>query len=156
AASTPPSSPTAAWAPHSPPSPPAAPSPSPSPPTSPPPPPPPSKASPTSPPPHSSQTSANTAPPPNPTTTPRRPPPTPTPPPPTPAAPAIEGIAYFTTSELLQNISKHSHATQAHVDLWRTDHRLLIHVQDNGHGGATATTGSGLAGLAERLHSVDG
>ncbi|GAB2619314.1 sensor histidine kinase [Streptomyces capparidis] len=75
---------------------------------------------------------------------------------PTRPAPAIEGIAYFTTSELLTNISKHSHATHATVDLWRTDDRLMIQVTDNGHGGADPTKGSGLAGLAERLDAVDG
>jgi len=75
---------------------------------------------------------------------------------PTRPAPAIEAIAYFTVSELLQNISKHSGATTAAIDLWRTDDRLLIQVTDNGHGGATTTHGTGLAGLAERLDSVDG
>ncbi len=71
-------------------------------------------------------------------------------------AEAIEGIAYFTASELLQNISKHSHATTATLDIWRTPHRLLLQITDNGHGGATTTTGTGLAGLTERLDSVDG
>ncbi|WP_431781529.1 sensor histidine kinase [Streptomyces chumphonensis] len=71
-------------------------------------------------------------------------------------APAIEAIAYFTLSELLQNISKHSNATHAHIDIWRTDDRLLLHTTDNGHGGATTTHGTGLTGLTERLHSVDG
>ncbi|MFE6779513.1 sensor histidine kinase [Streptomyces sp. NPDC057702] len=70
-------------------------------------------------------------------------------------APAIEGIAYFTVSELLQNISKHSQARAATVELWRTEHRLLLQVWDNGVGGAD-TSGGGLAGLAERLGSVDG
>ncbi|MFI1255947.1 sensor histidine kinase [Streptomyces netropsis] len=71
-------------------------------------------------------------------------------------APAIEGIAYFTVSELLQNISKHSGARTAGVELWRTKDRLLIQVRDDGRGGASTATGSGLAGLAERLGSVDG
>ncbi|MFI1969447.1 histidine kinase [Streptomyces cinnamoneus] len=71
-------------------------------------------------------------------------------------APAIEGIAYFTVSELLQNISKHSQARTAEVELWRRDDRLLIQVRDDGRGGASTAGGSGLAGLAERLRSVDG
>ncbi|NEB74009.1 sensor histidine kinase [Streptomyces sp. SID14478] len=71
-------------------------------------------------------------------------------------APAIEGIAYFTVSELLQNVSKHSRATRATVDVWRTRDRLMLQVHDNGVGGADAGTGSGLAGLAERLDAVDG
>ncbi|MFJ9410290.1 sensor histidine kinase [Streptomyces sp. NPDC101393] len=71
-------------------------------------------------------------------------------------APAIEGIAYFTVSELLQNISKHSAARQASVEVWRVKNRLLIQVQDDGRGGARLDGGSGMAGLAERLGSVDG
>ncbi|WP_155056475.1 sensor histidine kinase [Streptomyces blattellae] len=71
-------------------------------------------------------------------------------------APAIEGIAYFTVSELLQNISKHSRATWAAVDVWRVENRLMLQVVDNGVGGADVSGGSGLAGLAERLDAVDG
>ncbi|EMF01086.1 integral membrane sensor signal transduction histidine kinase [Streptomyces mobaraensis NBRC 13819 = DSM 40847] len=71
-------------------------------------------------------------------------------------APAIEGIAYFTVSELLQNVSKHSRARTAEVEVWRRDDRLLLQVRDDGQGGASTTGGSGLAGLAERLGSVDG
>jgi len=71
-------------------------------------------------------------------------------------APAIEGIAYFTVSELLQNISKHSRARRATVDVWRVQNRLMIQVGDDGVGGADVTAGSGLAGLAERLDAVDG
>ena len=71
-------------------------------------------------------------------------------------APAIEGIAYFTVSELLQNISKHSRATHATVDVWRVENRLMLQVVDNGVGGADGSGGSGLAGLAERLDAVDG
>ncbi|MFI1422720.1 sensor histidine kinase [Streptomyces sp. NPDC020731] len=71
-------------------------------------------------------------------------------------APAIEGIAYFTVSELLQNISKHSRATWAAVEVWRTENRLMLQIVDNGVGGADVSEGSGLAGLAERLDAVDG
>ncbi|MBR7676309.1 sensor domain-containing protein, partial [Streptomyces daliensis] len=52
---------------------------------------------------------------------------------------AIEGIAYFTVSELLQNISKHSHATRATIDIWRSDTRLFLQVTDDGRGGADTT-----------------
>ncbi|MCZ0987536.1 sensor histidine kinase [Streptomyces diastatochromogenes] len=71
-------------------------------------------------------------------------------------AAAIEGIAYFTVSELLQNISKHSGARSASVDVWRSDDRLLIQVRDDGRGGASLEGGSGMRGLAERLGAVDG
>ncbi|MFF1490616.1 sensor histidine kinase [Streptomyces sp. NPDC058304] len=90
-------------------------------------------------------------------------------------AAAIEGIAYFTVSELLQNVSKHAGARGASVEVWRAaaaggragagvgsgaeaaaGARLLIRVSDDGRGGADAVGGSGLAGLAERLRAVDG
>ncbi|MGR6972074.1 sensor histidine kinase [Streptomyces cynarae] len=71
-------------------------------------------------------------------------------------APAIEGIAYFTVSELLQNVSKHARASRATVDVWRAEDRLLLQVSDDGAGGADASGGSGLAGLAARLDAVDG
>ncbi|SCF96734.1 Histidine kinase [Streptomyces sp. MnatMP-M17] len=71
-------------------------------------------------------------------------------------AAAIEGIAYFTVSELLQNISKHAQARRASVDVWQTHDRLMLQVTDDGQGGADASAGSGLAGLTERLDAVDG
>ncbi|WP_327415765.1 sensor histidine kinase [Streptomyces sp. NBC_01233] len=72
-------------------------------------------------------------------------------------AEAIEGIAYFTVSELLQNISKHAVARSASVDVWKSGERLLIQVADDGRGGADASGGgSGLAGLTGRLDAVDG
>ncbi|MFF1915800.1 sensor histidine kinase [Streptomyces sp. NPDC058239] len=71
-------------------------------------------------------------------------------------AEAIEGIAYFTVSELLQNVSKHARATRASVDVWRTADRLMLQVTDDGQGGARMDGGTGMAGLAERLGAVDG
>ncbi|MFD7837798.1 sensor histidine kinase [Streptomyces sp. NPDC059761] len=72
-------------------------------------------------------------------------------------ASAVEGIAYFTVSELLQNISKHSGARTASVDVWKSGDRLLIQVADDGRGGASSEgAGTGLAGLTERLDAVDG
>ncbi|MGR4882910.1 sensor histidine kinase [Streptomyces sp. LARHCF249] len=73
-------------------------------------------------------------------------------------AEAIEGIAYFVVSELLQNVSKHAGpaARGASVEVWRAGDRLLIRVSDDGRGGADASRGSGLGGLAERLGAVDG
>jgi signal transduction histidine kinase len=74
---------------------------------------------------------------------------------------AVEGIAYFTVSELLTNTSKHSGATTAAVEAWRSADRLMLQVRDDGRGGATAPgggfrPGGGLAGLAERVRAVDG
>ncbi|MFE5810389.1 sensor histidine kinase [Streptomyces sp. NPDC056491] len=71
-------------------------------------------------------------------------------------AAAIEGIAYFTVSELLQNVSKHARARSASVDVWKSGERLLIQVADDGRGGAGPREGTGLAGLTDRLDAVDG
>ncbi|MFJ8882991.1 sensor histidine kinase [Streptomyces sp. NPDC102402] len=71
-------------------------------------------------------------------------------------AQAIEGIAYFTVSELLQNVSKHARATHAKVDVWRAQDRLMLQVTDDGRGGARLDGGTGMSGLAERLGAVDG
>ncbi|MFD5235771.1 sensor histidine kinase [Streptomyces tendae] len=71
-------------------------------------------------------------------------------------AAAIEGIAYFTVSELLQNVSKHSGAGSASVEVWRSSDRLLIQVGDNGRGGASLDGGTGMKGLADQLSAVDG
>ncbi|MFJ6696119.1 sensor histidine kinase [Streptomyces sp. NPDC091272] len=71
-------------------------------------------------------------------------------------AEAIEGIAYFTVSELLQNVSKHSGARSATVEVWRSGPRLLIQVRDDGCGGARLDGGTGMSGLADRLGAVDG
>ncbi|MEW1694112.1 sensor histidine kinase [Streptomyces sp. NPDC093249] len=69
---------------------------------------------------------------------------------------AIEGTAYFTVSELLENVSKHARARRAWVDVWRAGDRLMLQVRDDGVGGAETTAGRSLAGLAERVGAVDG
>ncbi|MEU7070904.1 sensor domain-containing protein [Streptomyces narbonensis] len=69
---------------------------------------------------------------------------------------AIEGIAYFTVSELLQNVSKHARARRAWVDVWRTGDRLMLQVRDDGVGGAETAAGRSLAKLSDRVGAVDG
>jgi signal transduction histidine kinase len=70
--------------------------------------------------------------------------------------PAIETIAYFCAAELLANAAKHSHATRVTVRATEADGRLLLAVGDDGTGGADPAAGSGLAGLAQRVRTVDG
>ncbi|MCF2532523.1 sensor histidine kinase [Yinghuangia soli] len=72
-----------------------------------------------------------------------------------PSAP-VEQVAYYTVSELLTNVSKHSGATSATVRVWVENDRLTLEVADDGHGGADPAHGTGLAGLVERVRSVDG
>ncbi|MDT3444324.1 sensor domain-containing protein [Pseudofrankia sp. BMG5.37] len=69
---------------------------------------------------------------------------------------AVEGLVYFTASELLTNISKHSGARAASIRLIRAGDRLQLTVTDDGRGGATIAPGGGLAGLAERVGAMDG
>ncbi|ADP84667.1 sensor histidine kinase [Pseudofrankia inefficax] len=69
---------------------------------------------------------------------------------------AVEGLLYFTTAELLTNISKHSGATNADVRLAQRGRTIELTVTDDGRGGASATSGGGLAGLTERVRAMDG
>lgn len=69
----------------------------------------------------------------------------------------IERNAYFVASEALANVGKHSGATEATVRVWVDDEpSLSIAIFDNGHGGALAREGHGLAGLEERMHGLGG
>lgn len=70
--------------------------------------------------------------------------------------PAIETIAYFCAAELLTNAAKHSGARQILVRAAGDRDRLVLTVHDDGHGGAVVGAGSGLAGLTDRVHTVDG
>ena len=72
-------------------------------------------------------------------------------------SPAIEAIAYFCTAELLANAVKHSGATNLRVSVRdRESGKLLLAVTDDGAGGARVTPHGGLAGLLERVQTVDG
>ncbi|SCF87107.1 Signal transduction histidine kinase [Streptomyces sp. DconLS] len=68
----------------------------------------------------------------------------------------VESAAYFAVSEVLTNAAKHAGADRLWVDLHHTDGRLRITVTDNGRGGASVGTGSGLAGIEKRLGTFDG
>ncbi len=72
------------------------------------------------------------------------------------ASTAIETITYFSVAELLANVAKHSHAGRAAVTIEGFDGRLRLAVRDDGVGGARVGAGSGLEGLADRVHAVDG
>jgi signal transduction histidine kinase len=74
--------------------------------------------------------------------------------------PAIEAIAYFCVAELLANVAQHALASRASVSCSQQGSWLRLVVRDDGTGGAQlATVGSsssGLAGLTDRVHAVDG
>ena len=72
-------------------------------------------------------------------------------------APAIETIAYFCAAELIANATKHSYANQIKIKIYTERIGVLrLEVGDDGIGGADAARGSGLAGLAQRVSTVDG
>lgn len=78
------------------------------------------------------------------------------------ADPSIESIAYFSIAELVTNAIKHSGATGVYVLAERRGDLLWLRVRDDGRGGAVIGTpgadgtGSGLAGLRDRVQTVDG
>jgi signal transduction histidine kinase len=71
-------------------------------------------------------------------------------------SPAIEAIVYFCAAELLANMAKHSGASRATVCAGEHDGRIRMTVTDDGSGGARLAPGGGLAGLLERVQTVDG
>jgi signal transduction histidine kinase len=73
----------------------------------------------------------------------------------------VERNVYFTVSELLTNVAKHSGATRADVTLALVrdvDHErvLAARVSDDGRGGASVQEGHGLEGLLGRMGALDG
>jgi len=71
-------------------------------------------------------------------------------------SPAIEAMAYFCAAELLANVAKHSGASRATMSVRGQDGTILMAVTDDGSGGAHLAPGGGLAGLLERVQTVDG
>jgi signal transduction histidine kinase len=69
---------------------------------------------------------------------------------------AIETIAYFCAAELLTNVAKHSGARHVTLEAVHLVGLLRVRVTDDGVGGARMEAGGGLAGLAERVRTVDG
>jgi signal transduction histidine kinase len=71
-------------------------------------------------------------------------------------SPAIEAIAYFCAAELLANVAKHSGASKAEVSVTSDSHGFEMTVHDDGSGQARLSPGGGLAGLLDRVQTVDG
>jgi signal transduction histidine kinase len=70
-------------------------------------------------------------------------------------APA-EAAAYFLVSEALANVAKYARATRVRINVAHADGRVLVDVDDDGVGGADLLRGSGLRGLVDRVHALDG
>jgi signal transduction histidine kinase len=74
--------------------------------------------------------------------------------------PAIEAIAYFCVAELLANVAQHAEASRATISCSQYAQWLRLVVRDDGKGGAQlsklGSSSSGLSGLTDRVHAVDG
>ena len=74
--------------------------------------------------------------------------------------PAIEAIAYFCVAELLANVAQHAEASRATISCAQHGQWLRLVVRDDGRGGAQpvllGSSSSGLRGLTDRVHAVDG
>jgi signal transduction histidine kinase len=68
----------------------------------------------------------------------------------------VEAVAYFIAAESLTNITKHSGASHARIDVTQPNGRLHLEISDDGRGGADLSRGSGIAGLRDRARAIDG
>jgi PAS domain S-box-containing protein len=70
--------------------------------------------------------------------------------------PAVETALYFTALEALTNVAKYAEATEVTVRIGEDDGDVEVAIRDDGRGGASLDTGSGLRGLVDRLGAVGG
>jgi len=68
----------------------------------------------------------------------------------------VELAAYFVASEALANVAKYAQARSAAVHVTRKNGGVVVEISDDGVGGADASRGSGLRGLADRVEALDG
>jgi signal transduction histidine kinase len=69
---------------------------------------------------------------------------------------AYETAGYFVVSEALANVAKHARATHVTVAARCTHDQFEVEINDDGIGGADASSGSGLRGLGDRIAALDG
>jgi signal transduction histidine kinase len=63
---------------------------------------------------------------------------------------------YYTVSEALTNVSKHTNATGVWFDVQLTEETLHLSIRDDGVGETDPSRGSGLTGLRDRIESLGG
>ncbi|MGI9098163.1 MAG: PAS domain-containing protein [Solirubrobacteraceae bacterium] len=68
----------------------------------------------------------------------------------------VEVAFYYLIAESLTNACKHAHANTVSVEIGRANGRAWVQVRDDGVGGATASKGSGLCELGDRVEALDG
>jgi PAS domain S-box-containing protein len=70
--------------------------------------------------------------------------------------PAVESALYFAAAEALTNVAKYANATEATIELSADRHEVAVTIRDDGRGGASLASGSGLRGLVDRLGAIGG
>jgi PAS domain S-box-containing protein len=68
----------------------------------------------------------------------------------------VETALYFTVAEALTNVAKYADAAHARVTVAVENGVAVAEIADDGRGGARASGGSGLRGLADRLGAIGG
>jgi signal transduction histidine kinase len=71
-------------------------------------------------------------------------------------APTVEAAVYFLCSEALANAAKYAEAARMTIDVTESNGLVLVAIADDGIGGADASRGSGLRGLADRVEALGG
>jgi signal transduction histidine kinase len=68
----------------------------------------------------------------------------------------VETAAYYLIAEAVTNVAKYAQATHVEVSVRRDNGHLLVHVTDDGVGGANPAEGTGLRGLSDRVEALHG
>jgi signal transduction histidine kinase len=68
----------------------------------------------------------------------------------------VEAAAYYVIAEALANVIKYARASVVTVRVTCDESWTRVEVVDDGVGGADATAGSGLRGLADRVAALEG
>jgi signal transduction histidine kinase len=68
----------------------------------------------------------------------------------------LGATVYFVCAEALANVAKYASASRTTLEVMAQDGRLVVVVADDGIGGADATRGTGLQGLADRVEALGG
>jgi signal transduction histidine kinase len=71
-------------------------------------------------------------------------------------SPLVEAAAYYVVAEAITNVAKYAQASHATVTVARRNGSATVVVADDGIGGADASLGTGLRGLADRVEALGG
>ena len=70
--------------------------------------------------------------------------------------PAVEAAAYYIIAEAITNVAKYADASRVIVRVQASPDGARVDVRDNGVGGADASFGTGLRGIADRVEALRG